>query len=267
MIVFANSKINIGLNIIGKRNDGFHNIQSVFYPIKLSDVIEFVKDNKNELKITGISLVSNSENLIIKSYNLLAKNYKLPPLKIHLHKITPTEAGLGGGSADATYILMALNNYFKLNISIKKLYEYADKIGSDCSFFVENKPTLVTGKGEKHILLPNFLKGKYLVVVKPDVSILTKEAFKNINIDDTNIDLSKIYETPILEWKKFVINDFEIYAFKKFQELKEIKDFLYNSGAEYASMSGSGSSIYGIFNENPNILEYKDYFVWNEVMS
>lgn len=267
MIVFSNSKINIGLNIIFRRDDGFHNIQSVYYPIKLSDVIEFSKADKNVFHITGINLEANSENLIIKAYNLLYNNYNLPSLKIHLHKIIPIEAGLGGGSANATHMLMAFNDNFKLNISKKELHKYADCLGSDCSFFIENRPSFVTGKGEEHNYLHNFLKGKFLVVIKPNISISTKDAFKNVTINKTNVELSSITKIPIAQWRNFVINDFEEYAFKKFPELAEIKDFLYCSGAEYASMSGSGSAIYGIFNENPNIVKYKEYFVWNEILS
>ena len=267
MIIFSNSKINIGLNIISKRDDGFHNIQSVFYPIKLSDVFEFSVNEKEYLNITGIQLAKNNKNLIIQAYDILSEKYNLPPLQIHLHKIIPIEAGLGGGSSDAAYMLKTLNKFFELNISNVELKSFADKIGSDCSFFIDNKPSYVTGKGEKHKYLPNFLKGKYLVVIKAKVSISTKEAFQNMIINKTSVDLSKISEAPIKDWKQFVTNDFENYAFEKFPELAEIKNFLYSYGAEYVSMSGSGSAIYGIFNENPNILQYKGYFIWNEVLS
>jgi len=266
MIVFPNAKINIGLNIIEKRSDGFHNLQSVFYPVNLSDVLEVTSGKVLEFNVSGIKLSTNN-NLVLKAYNLLSNKYDLPNLRIHLHKVIPIEAGLGGGSSDVAYMLNLLNNKFNLNISNIELHKFADELGSDCSFFIDNKPSFVTGKGERHNYLPNFLKRKYLVIIKPDVSISTKEAFQNISINKTNIDLSTIIEIPILEWKQFVTNDFEKYAFDKFPELSEIKEFLYSSGAEYASMSGSGSAIYGIFNENPNILEYKGYFVWNEVLS
>jgi len=266
MIIFSNSKINIGLNITNKRADGFHNIQSVFYPIQLTDIFEFSLNNTSSFNLTGIEIADNNKNLIIQAYEILQEKYKLALLKIHLHKIIPVKAGLGGGSSDAAHMLKALNTFFELNISNKKLHSFADKIGSDCSFFIKNKPSYVTGKGEKHSYLSNFLKGKFLVVIKPNISISTKEAFQNIKINNTPVELSTIPELPINEWKHFVTNDFESYAFDKHPELNDIKNFLYINGAEYASMSGSGSAIYGIFNKNPNILSYKNYFVWNEVL-
>jgi 4-diphosphocytidyl-2-C-methyl-D-erythritol kinase len=268
MIVFPNAKINIGVNILSKRNDGFHNLQSVFYPIKLTDVLEIAISSDFVFNVSGVKINGNINNLVIRAFNLLSANYNMPKLKIHLHKAIPIEAGLGGGSADAAFMLKLLNKFFQLNISNTYLHKYADKIGSDCSFFIDNKPSFVTGKGEKHSYLPNFLKGKYLVLIKPfNISISTKEAFQNIKINNTNVDISAISEIPIDEWKQFVTNDFEKYAFEKFPELDRIKQFLYNSGAKYASMSGSGSAIYGIYDKNPNITKYKDYFVWNEVLS
>lgn len=261
-----NSKINIGLNILDKRVDGFHNLQSVFYPIQLADVLELTISEKNKFNITGINLPIDKNNLVLKAYNLLSQKYNLPNLDIHLHKLIPIEAGLGGGSADAAYMLLLLNKKFNLNITISNLKKYADVIGSDCSFFIENKPSLVTGKGEVHNYLPNFLKGKYLVIIKPNISISTKEAFSNINKLKSNSNIEDIVNTPINKWKKIVSNDFEEFAFKKYPELMEIKEYLYKNGAEYSSMSGSGSAIYGIFNINPNITNYKKYFVWNEVM-
>ncbi len=266
MIVFPNAKINIGLNILSKRDDGFHNLQSVFYPIKLRDIIEFKVNSEQKFNLTGIQLKNSDTNLVLRAYNILSKQYKLPPLKIHLHKLIPIEAGLGGGSANATYMLIALNKYFNLNISKTKLLKYADKIGSDCSFFIDNKPSYVTGKGDNHKYLPNFLKAKFIVVIKSGISISTKDAFKNVSINKTSADLLKILELPVNKWKHLVINDFEKYIFSLHPELAEIKQYLYNNGAEYASMSGSGSAIYGIFNTNPNIIEYKNYFVWNEII-
>lgn len=269
MIVYPNSKINLGLNIISKRNNGFHNLQSVFYPIKLTDILEVNIASKNVFELSGMvnNIAKSDDNLIIKAYKLLKSKYPLPSLNIHLHKSIPVEAGIGGGSADAAYILVLLNKMFKLNISNKNLLTFADELGSDVSFFINNKPSFVTGKGEQHKYLPNFLKGKYLVLIKPNISISTVEAFKNISISEANININNIENIPINKWSSLITNDFEKYAFNKHTELSDIKNFLYAKGADYASMSGSGSAIYGIFNKNPNITDYINYFVWNEIMS
>ncbi len=266
MISFPTSKINIGLKIIDKRPDGFHNIESVFYPIKLKDALEIVENETLELVVSGLNAGDNAENIVLKAYNSL-KTYNLTNFKIHLHKAIPIQAGLGGGSSDAVCMLKLLNNNYNLQLSTYKLKKIAGNLGSDCSFFIKNKPAFVYGKGEQQQVLTNFLKGKFLVLVKPqEISISTKEAFENIVISNSEIDFRNIAKIEIAKWKNIFCNNFEPFAFEKYPELQEIKTFLYEKGAYYASMSGSGSAIYGIFKSNPNIKTYKNYFVWNEVL-
>jgi len=263
MITFPNAKINIGLKVLSKRNDGFHNIETIFYPINLKEIIEFVPSKTNEFAISGLEIKADeNNNLIIKAYNLLKENYKLPNLKIHLHKIIPTEAGLGGGSADATFMLIALNEYFTLNITEAELLQYAEKLGSDCPVFVRNKPFCATEKGEVLEEIELSLKGYYIVVIKPDIQIATADAYKNVKFSKSNVLLKDAIKEPIDNWKNSVFNDFEEYAFSIYPELKEIKAYLYNIGAEFALITGSGSAIYGIFKEKPQINKYKDCFVW-----
>lgn len=263
MITFPNAKINIGLQILSKRDDGFHNIETIFYPINLNEIIEFVPSSKTDFTISGININGDkNNNLIIKAYNFLKEEYQLPNIKIHLHKIIPTEAGLGGGSADASFMLKSLNEYFELNISNKKLLKYAEQLGSDCPFFIENKPTYATAKGEILETIDLLLKGYYIALIKPNVQISTAEAYKNIKLGKPKLNLRDVVKRPIKEWKNNIFNGFEDYAFVKYPELKEIKTYLYNIGAEFALMTGSGSAIYGIFKEKPEINKYKDCFVW-----
>jgi 4-diphosphocytidyl-2-C-methyl-D-erythritol kinase len=265
MILFPNAKINLGLNLVSKRNDGFHNIETIFYPIMLNDIVEFVPSEKTEFTITGIDIKGDlSNNLVLRAFNLLKKDFVLSGIKIHLHKIIPTEAGLGGGSADASFMLKSLNEYFNLNISNNKLLKYAEKLGSDCPFFIENKPSFATSKGEKLEDIELNLKDYYIVIIKPNVQINTADAYKNIKFSEPKINLKEAIKLPINEWKENIFNDFEEYAFSKYPELKEIKTYLYNIGAEFALMTGSGSAIYGIFKTKPKIDKYKDCFVWTE---
>jgi len=263
MISFPNAKINIGLNVTSKRSDGFHNIETIFYPIELSDIVEFIPSNETTLEISGIDINGNfKNNLVYKAYDLLKNDFNLPEIKIHLHKIIPTEAGLGGGSADASFMLKALNEHFSLNIPDKKLLKYAEQLGSDCPFFIKNKPAYATNKGEKLEKLDFSLKGYSIVLIKPNVQISTAEAYQNIKLAEPNLDLKEAVKLPIDEWKDNIFNNFEDYAFAKYPELKEIKTYLYNIGAEFALMTGSGSAIYGIFKEKPEINKYKECFAW-----
>lgn len=263
MIKFPNAKINIGLNVTSKRSDGFHNIETVFYPIQLNDIIEFIPSNETTLEISGIDINGNfKNNLVYKVYDLLKNDFGLPKIKIHLYKIIPIEAGLGGGSADASFMLKALNEYFELNISDEKLLKYAEQLGSDCPFFIKNTPSYATNKGENLENIEFSLKGYYIVIIKPNVQISTAEAYQNIKFGKSKLNLKEAIKLPIQEWKNNIFNSFENYAFEKYPELKEIKTQLYNIGAEFALMTGSGSAVYGIFKEKPEIIKYKDCFVW-----
>ena len=275
MICFPNAKINIGLNVVSKRNDAFHNIETIFFPIKLTDILEFTKINDSENKIrnikdtiftqTGIELeIVKENNICYKAYSLLAKKYSLPILNIHLHKIIPFGAGLGGGSADAAFMLKELNNYFNLKLNKIELENYASEIGSDCAFFINNKPVFAYERGNKFKDIELNLKGYYILLVKPNVFVSSTDAFSGIATNQVKNSLINLIKMPISEWKNYIYNDFETTVFKKYPELNQIKEDLYNLGAIYASMSGSGSSIYGIFKEKPQINQtFNDYFVWN----
>jgi len=261
MITFANAKINIGLNVLNKRNDGFHNIETIIYPIPLYDVIEFVKSDKNEIITVGNYSKINGENILNKVLQLLNKDFNLPKLKIILLKNIPFQSGLGGASSDAVSLLKILNNNFNLNLNRNKLLYYAEQICSDCPFFVLNKPALVQGKGENIKELPPFLKGKYITIIKPCINQPTGKAFEKISKNNKNhINIDKI-NTAVKDWKKHFSNDFQ-QLFSENNEIQEIINFLNNKGAEYISLTGSGSAVYGIFTKKPLIFSYKNHFVW-----
>ena len=249
MFIYPNAKINIGLNIISKTGNGYHNIESCFCPIDLHDIIELKISNKTSLSTSGIAIPGNlNNNLIIKSIKLF--NPKLN-YKIHLHKNIPIGSGLGGGSSDATFLLKHLNNNKYSNDEIMNI---SKKIGSDCPFFLENKSKYITSKGEKMENIKIDLSDKKLIIIIPKKSILTIEAYENIKPKKSHFKLKEILENESLEnWKNYVKNDFETYAFSKIHELKKIKNHLYNLGATFVSLTGSGSAIYGIFNNTENI--------------
>lgn len=252
MIVFPNAKINIGLNVVSKRSDGYHNIETVFYPIKLYDVLEFVVSEKTELSITGIKIDGYTDNnLILKAYRILKKDFNLPEIKFHLHKIIPLCAGLGGGSSDAAFTLKALNSFFNLGIPVEKLKDYAALAGADCPFFIENKPAFATETGNKLAHVNIDLTQYETVVLKPPVEVTTFDAYKNISPAEPDFSLQRLCSLPIEKWKETIVNDFEKYVFRVFPVVRELKEKLYEAGAIYASMSGSGSSVYGIFNRLP----------------
>lgn len=258
MTLFPCAKINLGLNVVSKREDGYHNLETVFYPIPLCDVLEVaVMDNDFpsafpcDLKITGNSIECNEqENLVVKAYNILSKDFTLPRIHTHLYKQIPSQAGLGGGSSDAAYMIKLLNECFHLNIEGAKMERYAARLGADCAFFISAKPAFATGIGE--ILSPietvdNQLKGLHLLLVKPDINITTKDAFAYIVPQKPSKSCREIVGQPVETWKDELTNDFEASVFKKHPELSEIKDSLYRIGAIYAQMSGSGSTLFGIF--------------------
>ncbi|MCF6183260.1 MAG: 4-(cytidine 5'-diphospho)-2-C-methyl-D-erythritol kinase [Bacteroidales bacterium] len=267
MLVFPNAKINIGLNITEKRPDGFHNLESVFYPINLSDILEFVTSEK-KINFTNSGLqigVSDNDNLVLKAYYLLKKDFKLPELNIHLHKIIPFGAGLGGGSSDAAFMLKALNQYFELNISEYKLQFYAQKLGSDCPFFITNKPVFAEGTGNIFTNIDLDLSSYYILLVKPNIHISTKDAFSEIKPKKPKISLKEIIKLPVKQWRELIKNNFEEPVFKMHPEIKNIKETLYNRGAVYAQMSGTGSTVYGIFEKKPeNFKEFENYFTFQD---
>lgn len=257
MIAFPNAKINLGLSVVEKRNDGYHNIETIFYPLPLRDVLEIIraKDGIQEFSCSGIRIPGNpDQNLVLKSWNLLQHNFNLPPVKIHLHKTIPSGAGLGGGSADAAFMIKLINEEFELNLPIAKMQEYAGKIGADCPFFIENKPTFAFGKGDQFLRAEINLSGYFCVIVKPAVNVITSMAYGGIVPQKPKISVNEIIKTPIENWKANLKNDFEETVCIKFPEIRIVKEALYESGAVYASMSGSGSAVYGIFKNETGLL-------------
>ena len=268
MVVFPNAKINIGLSVIARRPDGFHNLETVFYPIGLSDILEIgeleAEPGEYTFRNTGLDVKCEPEkNLTVKAYRLLAEDNRLPAVQIHLHKIITYGAGLGGGSSDAAFMLKALNTYFDLQLSEERLLDYATRLGSDCSFFIRNQPVFASGKGEILQETDLSLKGYRIVLVKPDFGVSTPEAYAGIQIRPAAFDLRSLYHLPIAEWKEKVNNDFEQTVFRKYPFLADLKQALYEEGAEYAAMTGSGSAVYGLFagNKGEDFL-YPDCFVW-----
>jgi 4-diphosphocytidyl-2-C-methyl-D-erythritol kinase len=255
MIIFPNAKINLGLNILSKRKDGYHNISSIFYPVRfLFDALEILPSKRYRLLSSGIKIPGNpNENICNNSYQLLKELYSIPAVTINLYKRIPTGTGLGGGSADASFTLLALNSIFDLKLSVIQLQNLAAQIGSDCPFFINNKPAWVTGRGEtiqNSLLCLNNYK---LVIISTGVHISTKEAYSLIKPDNQNIDLgTEILKDPGC-WKNIINNDFESVALIKYPEIQAVKDKLYDAGALYASMTGSGSAVYGIFDKNNNM--------------
>lgn len=252
MLLFPNAKINIGLNILHKREDGFHELETLFYPLQLADMLEFVPADKFYLRNTGIAVdAAWEDNLVYKAYQLLKNNFDLPPLETQLHKIIPFGAGLGGGSADASLMLVGLNKHFNLGLNDKQLINYASILGSDCAFFILNKPCLATGRGE--ILQPvDFsLKGWHLLLVKPDIHVSTKAAYAGVTPSTPDHSLQEAIKLPVEAWEGKIVNDFEKSVFPQFPGIAKVKEQLYNKGAVYAAMSGSGSSVFALFREKP----------------
>ena len=266
MICFPNAKINLGLHVTGKRPDGYHTIETIFYPIPLTDALEAVKSEKTSFNQTGIKLESSPENnLVMKAYNLMSEKYKIPPLDIYLKKAIPSGAGLGGGSADAAFTLKLINDLCECGIENIELEKMATSIGADCPFFIKNKPVIATGTG--NIFKPSdiSLKGYAICVVKPPVGVSTKEAYSNIKPQEPKFSLDKLSSFPIAEWKNMLKNDFEPSVFEKYPVIGEIKDKLYSLGAEYAAMSGSGSAVFGLF-KNTITPTFSDCFVWKGIL-
>ncbi len=256
MIVFPNAKINLGLHIVSKRADGYHNLETVFYPVQLADILEMIESEKTGISLTGLQVEGSSENnLVLKAYNSLKKDFDLPPVQFHLHKLIPTGAGLGGGSSDAAFTLKLLNDYFQLNLTDGRLKSYAADIGADCAFFIESKPAYATGIGNVLEPIALDLSNYKIVIAKPQISVSTVQAYKNVVPSIPETSLLQLLFLPVEKWKETLINDFETSIFPEFPEIRKIKDLLYDAGAIYASMSGSGSAVFGIFNEIPATLK------------
>ncbi len=269
MVCFPPCKINLGLNILNKRPDGYHNLETCFFSLPWTDILEIIPSDILTFSSSGNAIPGKTEeNLCLRAYALLKKDFDLPPVKIHLHKIIPTGAGLGGGSSDAAYTLRLLNTIFKLNISNQNLMAYAASLGSDCAFFIQDKSMLGSGRGEILTEIEVNLKGKFLVLVKPDVHVSTAEAYANVKPNQPEFSLQHVLTTYALQdWKNVVKNDFEESVFEKYPEIKHIKENMYSLGAIYSSMSGSGSSVFGIFDSPLEVdKDFADLTNWSGVL-
>ncbi len=269
MVSFPHCKINLGLRIINKRPDGFHNIETCFYPVPWTDILEIIPASSFSFANTGIVVGSKVEdNLCVRTYRMLQKDFNLPPVAMHLHKIVPMGAGLGGGSSDATHTLSMLNHIFELGLPLDKLRYFAAQLGSDCAFFVGRQAMIGTGRGELLAEVNVSLSGKFLIIVKPDVQIPTAEAYQQVVPSNQDISIREIVEGQRLEdWRHTLVNDFESGIFKRYPVLKEIKDALYAKGALFASMSGSGSSVFGVFNGFVDLKKsFEGSMYWSEML-
>lgn len=275
MITLPCAKINLGLNVVATRPDGYHDIESVFYPIPMYDTLEIKLMDERfpsvldcDLKVSGNSLqgCSEADNLVVKAYNTLRRDFVMPRIHAHLHKAIPSQAGLGGGSSDAAFMIRLLDERFRLNIGNAEMERYAASLGADCAFFITAEPAFATGIGDK--LSPadspkGNLRGYHLVVVKPPVAVSTREAYAQITPHKPAFCCKEIVRQPIEGWRSLLTNDFEKPVFKAHPELSDIKQRLYDNGAAYAQMSGSGSAIYGLFKSKPQLPD--DTFTGSEV--
>ncbi len=269
MISFPPCKINLGLNVISKRPDGYHEIETCFYPVSWTDILEIIPSDRLEFTHSGLPMPGSAdENLCLKAYHTLKNNFDLKTVKIHVHKTIPTGAGLGGGSSNAAYTLRLLNTIFNLGLNLDQLKRYASQIGSDCAFFIEDKPMLGTDRGEMLKDVRVKLNEKFIVLVKPDVHVSTTEAYAEVK-PGLNFRRVKevVEETDLTKWRALLVNDFEESVFDKHPIIGEIKEKLYQQGAVYASMSGSGSAVYGIFEKPVDLKDqFQDNTYWSGIL-
>lgn len=250
MLSFANAKINLGLNLVEKRIDGYHNLETVFYPIKLYDVVELIDADETACLTKGISIPGNDEeNICLKAFKTLQRDFKLPNQQLVLLKNIPVGAGLGGGSADAGFLIKLVNDKFNLELTVEQMQNYARVLGADCAFFIENKPVYAFGKGDEFDDISVDLSAYFMVLIKPSIHVSTAEAYQNIKVQKPIQSLKELTQLPVKDWKNHIFNDFEISVFAQYPEIEEIKVALYAAGATFALMSGSGSSVFAIFDK------------------
>ncbi len=265
MISFPNAKINFGLYITGVRIDGYHNIESILWPVPWKDILEIIPapDQRFSFRQTGIKIGGESdENLVVRAWELMKDKYDLPAVHIHLHKIIPMGAGLGGGSSDAAHTIMLLNNLFDLKLNVRSMQRYASRLGSDCPFFIDGKPHFVAGTGTLLAQTQANLSGMHIGIVKPEAHISTAEAYANISPAPAPSGWEKPSDDPSC-WKKEVRNQFEDYVLEAGAEIGQLKEKLYHLGAVYASLSGSGSAVYGLFQEAPDMKSwFPEEYCW-----
>lgn len=254
MVIFPNAKINIGLNITERRADGYHNLETVFYPVKINDVLEIVPADKLSFESSGLDIPGRVEdNLCIKAYHLLKKDHDISPVKIHLHKHIPIGAGLGGGSSDAAYFIRLVDQTFNLKLSVDEMQDYARQLGADCAFFIESKPVFAFEKGDEFEPIKLDLSRYSIVLVMPSAQVSTSEAYRGVRPTEVKTSLIELISMPVAEWKKYIKNDFEESVFKNHVVIRGAKAALYEAGALFASMSGSGASVFGIFDKTPDL--------------
>ena len=277
MITFPIAKINLGLNVVEKRLDGYHNLQTVFYPVPIMDALEiapmsegFPSDVDCDLKVTNIHIEGDEQrNLVVRAYQLLKKDFpKLPRIHTHLWKGIPTQAGMGGGSSDCAYMIRLLNETFDLQLTNEQMQQYAAQLGADCAFFIESVPCYAEGIGEQLEPISLDLSGWYIGVVRPDIPVPTKEAFSRIHPHYPSLNCREVVMQPVETWRDNLINDFEESVFALHPEIGAVKEQLYKMGATYAAMSGSGSALFGLFKDEPDALRqtFPDMFTFSGVL-
>lgn len=268
MKVFPCAKINLGLNVVSRRADGYHNLETVFYPVAIYDELEVEQLHDApvgtgcQLTLKGAAnLCAPADNLVVRAYNLISQHHQLPPVKATLTKGIPSQAGMGGGSSDAAFMIRLLNEQFNLGLSASQMRQYAAMLGADCAFFIEAQPAYATGIGD--VLEPcsvPHLEGQYLALVKPDVAVSTAQAYAGITPRAARHNCRDVVALPVAEWRDVLVNDFEEGIFQKLPILCEVKEQMYANGAEYAAMSGSGSTIFGIFAKEPDMTQFAGYY-------
>ncbi|MCC2547985.1 4-(cytidine 5'-diphospho)-2-C-methyl-D-erythritol kinase [Hymenobacter sp. BT175] len=267
MLVFPNAKLNLGLYVTSRQPDGFHTLESVFLPLPWCDALEVLPAETTSLALTGIPIPGEpATNLCLRAYELLKADFNLPPVQLHLHKVVPIGAGLGGGSGDAAFTLKAVNDLFSLGLAADRLESYARCLGSDCAFFVRNQPVFAYGKGDVFAPVEVNLSGTACLVVYPRLHISTPEAYSRIRPRPPRHDLRESLRQPLENWRETVSNDFEDALTPYYPVLGQLKEQLYAAGAAYASLSGSGSAVYGLFPglDQPPTLELPaEYVVWS----
>ncbi|HET8829831.1 MAG TPA: 4-(cytidine 5'-diphospho)-2-C-methyl-D-erythritol kinase [Pelobium sp.] len=248
MITFPSAKINIGLNITSRRSDGYHNLETVFYPVKIKDALEVIEGTAMSFETSGIEIPGHAnENLCLQAYDLMRKDLDLPNINIHLHKKIPIGAGLGGGSADAAFFIKLINQKFDLGLSTEKMQNYCRQLGADCAFFVENKPVFAFGKGDEFEAINLDLSPYFITLIMPPVHVSTGEAYRGVQPKTTQQSLKELIKLPIEDWQGKITNDFENHILKNHPLIRGVKASLLEAGALFALMSGSGASVYGIF--------------------
>lgn len=266
MILFPNCKINLGLNVLRKRPDGYHDIETVFYPVPFHDILEIIpaSDGDFGFSTSGLEVPGDvGKNLCIRAYQMICSDFRIPAVKMHLHKAIPMGAGLGGGSSDGAFTLLLLNRLFNLELDEGTLIDYALKLGSDCPFFIRNHPAFAAGRGDLFEPSPVNLSGWNLVLVFSGIHAGTSEAYAMINPKCPSKSLKNLVTLPVSAWKESLTNDFEEVMIQKYPLIGRIREQLYSYGATFAAMTGSGSAVFGLFRDPPVITNFPDCFTFS----